>query len=104
MGGDCVILREHLAPDTGLLDVSFCSKGGLQLFHAADPKIGRANRVEYWLGIPIMASYDGLVFQPGLTPSDPKFYNLWQGFAVEPKEGDCSLYLTHLQREYLLWE
>ena len=97
MGGDCVILREHLAPDTGLLDVSFCSKGALQLFHAADPKVGRVNRVEFWLRHPKHRTYDGLVFQPGLTPSDPKFYNLWQGFAVEPQPGDCSLYLTHLE-------
>lgn len=97
MGGDCVILREHLAPDTGILDVSFCSKGALKLFHAADPKVGRVNRIEYWLRHPKHRTYDGLVFQPGLTPSDPKFYNLWQGFAVEPQPGDCSLYLTHLE-------
>lgn len=97
LGGDCVILREHIAPDTGVLDVSFCSKGALKLFHAADPKVEKVNRVEYWLRHPDHRTYDGLVFQPGLTPSDPKFYNLWQGFAVEPKEGDCSLYLTHLK-------
>lgn len=96
MGGDCVILREHIAPDTGLLDISFCTKSALKLFHATDPKIGRANKVEYWLGHPERRSYQGLVFQPGHTACDPSLYNLWRGFAVEPMKGDCSLYLEHL--------
>lgn len=96
MGGDCVILREHQAPDTGLLDVSFCTKGALKLFHAADPKIGEMDKVEYWLRHPAHRKYDSLVFQPGLSRCDPKFYNLWRGYAAEPKPGDCSLYLKHL--------
>jgi len=27
----------------------------------------------------------------------PSVYNTWEGFAVEPREGDCSLYLDHLR-------
>lgn len=97
LGGDCVILREHQAPDTGLLDISFCGKPALKLFHAAEPNVGRTNRVEYWLRHPQRRTYHGLVFQPGPTTCDPSLYNLWQGFAVKPKEGDCSLYWAHLK-------
>jgi hypothetical protein len=97
MGGDCVILREHRAPDTGQLDVSFATKGAVKLFHAADPKIGKMNKVEYWLRHPAHRTYDGLIFQPGRSRCDPRFYNLWRGFREEPKKGDCSLYLTHLK-------
>lgn len=96
MGGDCVILREHVAPDTGLLDVSFCTKAALKLFHAADPKIGEMDKVEYWLRHPAHRTYDSLVFQPGRTRCDPKFFNLWRGYAVKPIKGDCSLYLAHI--------
>ncbi|MBX3305645.1 MAG: hypothetical protein KF751_06260 [Nitrospira sp.] len=96
MGGDCVILREHMAPDTGLLDVSFCTKAALKLFHAADPKIGEVDKVEYWLRHPAHRTYDSLVFQPGRTRCDPKFFNLWRGYAVKPIKGDCSLYLAHI--------
>lgn len=95
MGGDCVILREHRAPDTGRVEVSFCTKSALKLFHAADPKVGRMDPVDHWLQHPAHRTYEGLVFQPG--PCDPRFYNLWRGFAVEPKPGDCSLYLAHLK-------
>ncbi|MEO7862717.1 MAG: bifunctional DNA primase/polymerase, partial [Nitrospirales bacterium] len=96
MGGDCVILREHPAPDTGLLDVSFCTKNALTLFHAADAKVGKVEKVQYWLRHPDHRSYDAVVFQPGPTPCDPRFYNFWRGFPVEPRKGDCSLYLAHL--------
>ena len=36
-----------------------------------------------------------MTFLPGPTPEG--FYNLWRGFAVEPKEGDCSLMLAHIK-------
>lgn len=96
MGGDCVILREHTTPDTGLVDVSFCSKQAVKLFHTNEVKMGKLNQVEYWLRHPNRRTYDGLVFHPGPTPYDPKLYNLWHGFAVEAKEGNCNLYLEHL--------
>jgi hypothetical protein len=97
MGGDCVILREHRDPDTGLLDISFCSKTALTLFHAADPKIGRTNKVEAWLRHPQRRTYHGLVFHPGRAACDPSLYNLWRGFSVKPAPGNCSLYWTHLK-------
>lgn len=97
MGGDCVVLREHIAPDTGLLEVSFSSPTAVQVFNASNARIGGAKGVKRWLRHPNRRTYDGLVFQPGSTASNPKFYNLWQGFAVEPKPGDCSLYWAHLK-------
>ena len=30
-------------------------------------------------------------------PFAPGYYNLWQGFAVEPREGDCSKFLAHIK-------
>jgi hypothetical protein len=97
MGGDCVILREHTAPDSGLPDVSFATKGAVKLFHADAPAVGKMNRVEYWLKHPAHRKYDGLIFQPGPKPCPAELYNLYRGFAVEPKEGNCDLYLTHLK-------
>jgi hypothetical protein len=97
MGGDCVILREHKNSDSGQLDVSFATKGAVKLFHAAEPKIGKLDKVEYWLRHPGHRKYDGLTFHPQSTGCEPNFYNLWRGFSVEPQKGDCSLYLTHLK-------
>jgi hypothetical protein len=38
-----------------------------------------------WLNDPWRRKYDGIVFAPG--GAAPAYYNLWRGFAVEPKKG-----------------
>jgi hypothetical protein len=41
-------------------------------------------------------TYFGIVFAPdGKCPGG--YLNLWQGFTVEPKPGDCGLYLAHIR-------
>lgn len=49
-----------------------------------------------WLSSEQRRSYDDVVFYPG-TIEDPNVFNLWRGFAFEPKEGDCSLFLDHIR-------
>ena len=49
----------------------------------------------YWLTHGQRRQYDGLVFAPGREV--PGHYNLWRGFAVEPKPGDCSKFLAHFK-------
>lgn len=48
-----------------------------------------------WFSHHARRQYEGIVFAPGKDVSG--YYNLWQGFAVEPKEGDCSLFLDHIR-------
>ena len=50
---------------------------------------------DYWLSHPQRRQYHGIEFEPGGGRSG--YYNLFQGFAVEPKEGDCSKFLAHLK-------
>jgi hypothetical protein len=49
---------------------------------------------EYWLTHPHRRQYEGIEFAPigGRTG----YYNLWRGFAVEPREGNCQKFLGHL--------
>jgi phage/plasmid primase-like uncharacterized protein len=49
---------------------------------------------KYWLAHPDRRQYEGLVFAPDRDV--PGYYNLWQGFAVEPRAGDCSKFKAHL--------
>jgi len=50
---------------------------------------------KYWLDHPMRRQFDHMRFMPN---GDKKgVYNLWRGFAVEPKPGDCSLYLKHIK-------
>lgn len=51
---------------------------------------------DYWLDSQHRRQYDGLDFAPGKTlPSS--WFNLYRGFALEPKDGDCSLFLNHVR-------
>jgi hypothetical protein len=50
---------------------------------------------EHWLSHPQRRQYEGIEFEP--SGGRPGYYNLWQGLAVKPKEGDCSKFLAHLK-------
>ena len=50
---------------------------------------------KYWRRHPQRREYEGIVFAP--KRDVPGHYNLWRGFAVEPRPGDCSKFLAHLK-------
>lgn len=49
---------------------------------------------KWWLLHKERRQYERIAFAPG-RELDPTIYNLWQGFAVEPMEGDCGMFLDH---------
>src|SRR5215510_2916183 len=49
----------------------------------------------YWLQHTDRRQYEGIIFAPGRDI--PGYYNLWRGFAVQPKPGDCSKFKAHLK-------
>jgi hypothetical protein len=50
---------------------------------------------EWWLKHPRRREFDKIVFAPEMEV--PNAYNLWRGFGVEERPGDCSLLLNHLK-------
>jgi len=57
-----------------------------------------------WLESDLWRTYYGITFQPGVPrsqcavgDSDGPYFNHWQGFAVEPHEGDRSIFLDHIR-------
>jgi hypothetical protein len=54
-------------------------------------------KYEVWKDSTRRRNYRTVVFKPNPRPCDERDYNLWKGFAVEPKAGDCSLFLKHLK-------
>ena len=50
---------------------------------------------KYWLDHPMRRQFDYMRFMP--QGDRPGVYNLWRGFSVEPKPGNCDLYLNHLR-------
>ena len=49
---------------------------------------------KFWMQHRERRKYQDIGFFPGRDV--PGFYNLWRGFAVEPRKGDCSKFLAHL--------
>jgi hypothetical protein len=53
---------------------------------------------DHWLRHTERRQYGGIEFAPPGSAVRSGYYNLWQGFAVEPREGgDCSKFLAHLK-------
>ena len=101
VGGRTVILKE--APEAPVGErLQFLSKDAFDLWYA--------NRVEYREGKPVSwaklwlndverRQYEGIEFAPAPPGEDrgrEGYYNLWRGFDVEPKPGDCSLFTDHV--------
>ena len=51
---------------------------------------------QHWLEHPQRRQYGGIVFAPG-NDAPAGHFNLWRGFAVEPRKGDCSKFLEHIR-------
>src|SRR5262245_16971467 len=49
----------------------------------------------FWLHHSDRRQYEGIIFAP--ERDVPGYYNLWRGFAVQPKPGDCSKFKAHLK-------
>ena len=52
---------------------------------------------DFWLSHKQRRQYAGIEFAPPGSATRPAYYNLFQGFAVEPRKGDCSKFLAHLK-------
>lgn len=91
--GDKMAILEEDADDFRLLN-----KTAFKDWHAGKhvtvgkKKIAIADR---WLAHPARRKYRAIVFAPGRET--PGAYNLWRGFAVEPRPGGCSKFLAHLK-------
>ena len=84
-GGTGNIMWETTGPE-GVYEFHLMAKQSFYDMHAANKlHIGdKAKPVaQLWMEWPGRRSYDGLVFEPGLSVDD-RWHNLWRGFAVQP--------------------
>jgi hypothetical protein len=96
VGGQASILKEKISPE-GRPEIEMISPSAFKTYYCNkmvsvdDKTISIAN---HWITHRDRRSYEGLVFMPGATPQN--YYNLWRGFAVEPRRGGCNRYLDHV--------
>jgi hypothetical protein len=60
---------------------------------AGNPRWKEAGK--WWRKHPLRRQFETIKFAPERTLA-PEVYNLWRGFAVDSRPGDCSLYLAHI--------
>ena len=99
LGGKFAVLIEGDAPGEGQT-VNFMSLPDIRNVYANKcvtinngDKIKEVNPVNIWLKHPARREYKGIVFEPGIET--PGYYNMYQGFAIEPKEGDTQIFHDH---------
>ena len=84
--------------------VAFMSKANFLTTFKNKPKVASEAKLidlgNYWLGHPARREYRSVVFDPtaGSGTDVGDRYNLFQGWAVEPIEGDCDLFLDFIQK------
>ena len=105
LGGKCCILNEGTDPIFNRPTVTFSSLNDFRIRYAnrkipnpardTNPKakkfIPAAND---WIESPNRRQYNDIVFAPKEEVNG--YYNLWRGFAIEPKQGDWSKFRNHI--------
>lgn len=104
LGGSTAILNEDYDPVFERKGVTFSRREDLRLRYqhkqhvvpdALTGKPRRRSLADIWLEYPGRRQYAGVEFNPlGTTPG---YWNRYRGFAVASKQGDCSLYLKHIE-------
>lgn len=105
IGGKCRVVEEVMDPTlkrSRLTRISFDDFANFwrnrHVAQGTDAK-GMPQMVKvgkWWLDHPMRRQFNAIVFAPGQEL--PNVYNLWKGFAVEARPGDCSLFLDHIKR------
>ena len=104
VGGSSRVLRESWDPLFQRRTVEYLKKDAFKDYWntrrvevpVATGKTQEMPAGEWWFRHRLRRSYEDVNYAPGAELPEG-VYNLWQGFAVLPSEGDCNLYLDHLR-------
>jgi hypothetical protein len=99
IGGKLAILNEGHDPVTGRPDITFSSVMDFKHRYATESIKKPSNKNEvgiahYWFTSKKRRQYSGIVFNPAGSVNG--FYNLWRGFAIDPKPGKWDLMRRHI--------
>jgi len=108
IAGKTQILNEDIDRDSNRPTISFSSLKDLHMKYAnrliPNPDAGSGvkgqrkfiNIVTDWIKSSDRRQYEDIVFAP--QQEIPGCYNLWRGFAVEPKDGNWGLFSSHIYK------
>lgn len=75
------------------------SKSSIRTFFGTDYIIIDEKQVlkfDIWFNSPNRRQYDDIIFNPKIVGHYDRKYNLWRGFAYQPIQGNCDLFLAHM--------
>lgn len=94
-GGKYLVGRERNHPTLGHVEVEWFSAGAVSAHfdsRTVEVEDGKQKPLgSWWVKHPRRRQYEGVVFDPSPERTHTSLYNLWRGWAVEPKAGDWSL-------------
>ena len=93
-GGSYLVGRERTDPRTNLFNVEWYAPGAVkQHMNVRSVETPEGKQVplgNWWASHPQRRQYDGVIFDPTPGASHEGLYNLWRGWAIEPRAGDWS--------------
>ncbi len=93
------ILTEKIDPLYGGIDFTLETRQSLlNMYENQMIDVGEKpkSKAKIWLSHPNRRQYNGIIFDPTTDGHKQKQYNLWKGFAIKSKQGNCSLFKEHL--------
>ena len=100
VGGKVLIMNEEIDPNRGCPTITLSDSKDFKLLYSNRTVLGSNGKPmrigDYWLSHPRRRQYQGLVFLPGGNKAEG-YYNLFRGFAISPKLGDCSRFKAHIR-------
>lgn len=87
--GKTLVMTEEFDEGLQRRYITLESRQSLLEWYANQTK-GGDNPAAIWFNSPRRRQYEGIVFAPGLDVPDK--YNLFRGFPIKPRAGDCSRY------------
>lgn len=94
-GGRVCVATEIVDPQTGRPDLVLGTPGDLRLKYFNWPVGEKHTAASAWLAHPSRREYAGIIFDPSRTIDG--YYNLFKGFSIQPRQGDCSLFWDHVR-------
>ena len=98
VGGRHVVARQKYCPITGET-TAFEPIEQFKNYFLHLPQVAGLNAGAAWIKwVGKHHKLGGVTFMPNTEICPPDVYNLWKGFRISAMQGDCSLYLSHLEK------
>ncbi len=102
--GQTYVLTEKKHPIFKGKDFSLESRQSFKMYYEDETVVcsdgKKRPKAEIWLKSPKRRKYCDIIFDPTMnlkSADNDEYYNMWKGFSIKAKKGDCSKYWEHVK-------